>query len=64
MHIAVWADSVTPRLQYITQHILGEMLGFEVVLTENRDQFSSFAGAKIAYGDVEFDDAISISPHG
>ncbi len=63
MQILVLVDKRTPRLQYITKHILYEMLGFEVILTQNSSEFESFVGPKICYSKTKSINSITITPH-
>jgi hypothetical protein len=63
MQILVFVDAISNRLQYIFSHILGEMLGFEVVFTQRNGDFDHFIGPKIAYSSTKFHNSISIVPH-
>ena len=64
MRILFFADPVSPRLKYIAEHILNNMLGFDVLFTRNIDELSTFSGPKICYSLNKNNDSIQISPHG
>jgi hypothetical protein len=63
MRILVFVDATSPRLQFIVSHILSEMLGFEVIITQNVNDFDDFLGPKIAYAKGSFNNAIRVTPH-
>ncbi|MDY0197096.1 MAG: polysaccharide deacetylase family protein [Tenuifilaceae bacterium] len=64
MQLLVLVDTITPRIQYILNHVLGTMLGFKVELTSDENVFRSSALPKIAYSCRRVEGAIQIYPHG
>jgi hypothetical protein len=63
MQILVLVNSLTPRNQYIINHILGKMLSFEVKITENINELLEHQGLKINYTDRKINQTINITPH-
>ena len=47
--LLVYSHSLTPRLRYATGALLGTMLGLEHRLTDKKDEFLAFEGAKFSY---------------
>jgi hypothetical protein len=63
MQILFFTDFVSPRLKYIVEHILRYMLGFDVLFTQNVDEFSTYSGPKICYSHNKAKNSINIKPH-
>jgi hypothetical protein len=64
MKILVLIDFFTPRVQFIFEHILANMLGFSVLYTQNIDDFIAFDGPKISYSKHNLKECINIQPAG
>ena len=52
--LLVFASSITPRLKYIFDLMLHELLGLEYKFTINKEEFISFSGAKFNYSEQQF----------
>lgn len=63
MQLLVLTESITPRIRYIFTHILSEMLGFDVVFTQNIGDIATFNGPIIAYTHTQISDTVHITPH-
>ena len=48
-HLLIYADRTSNRLTYIFDFILGELLGLTYELTNSRDKFLQYEGAKFSY---------------
>jgi hypothetical protein len=64
MQILVFVDQLTSRVKYSLNHVLGNMLGFEVLFTQNESEFMSFKGPKISYSQNKFNESLNITPQG
>ncbi|PKO98232.1 MAG: hypothetical protein CVU14_08430 [Bacteroidetes bacterium HGW-Bacteroidetes-9] len=47
--LLIYSEKITPRVQYITNLILGDILGVKFSLTSNIADYEGFDGARIAY---------------
>jgi hypothetical protein len=64
MQILVFVDQYNSRIEYVLNHVLRGMLGFEVLHTQSEGDFKSFKGTKISYSQSKFTDCINIKPQG
>ncbi|MFP4556916.1 MAG: polysaccharide deacetylase family protein [Bacteroidales bacterium] len=66
MHILVFTDSFTKRAEYIIKHILGNMLGLNVRITQRNDDLKNYNGPKLSYSSKakHNEDAVCVEPHG
>lgn len=53
--ITIYCQETSPRLEYILELMLGDLLGLKYEVTADADTFLSASGAKICYSDVEID---------
>lgn len=58
--ILIYSPANTPRLKYILDLFVTDLMGFEFRLTQNAEEFKQFSGAKINYGDSAFADELFI----
>lgn len=47
--LLVYTKSITPRLKYIFDFIIHNLMGIEYRFTHNREEFKSFSGARLSY---------------
>ena len=58
--LLIYSQHITPRLQYITQTLLGD----EIVLTDSKEKFLQYQGTKINYSNLTIDlTEFRIAPH-
>jgi hypothetical protein len=62
--LLLYASKMTPRLDYILQLLLKDMLGIHFQFTDNRTLAASFRGALINYSPISINAAINIIPTG
>lgn len=64
--ILVYCSSTSPRLKYITDLILGDLLGLEVTITNDQEEFINSQEAKICYNNRHLspDNECMIVPYG
>ena len=58
----VYAREITPRLNYIFEFIIKEILTLDLKITADSEQFSSSTQPKINYSDRFFDNSFRIKP--
>ncbi|HNR20460.1 MAG TPA: polysaccharide deacetylase family protein [Bacteroidia bacterium] len=58
--LLVFTKTVTPRLRYIFDFFIKDLMGFEYQITHNKEEFKSFAGARLSYGTEAIDNEIFI----
>jgi hypothetical protein len=63
MDFLVYTPTVTPRIQYTCYHILSNMLGFNVIITQQQSELSHFKGPKLSYSQNKSNNCINITPH-
>lgn len=63
MDFLVYTPTVTPRIQYTFYHILSNMLGFNVIITQQQSELSHFKGPKLSYSQNKSSNCINITPH-
>lgn len=49
--LLVYTQQNSPRLQYILNLFIGELMGIPFTLTHNREEFKSYSGAKLNYSE-------------
>lgn len=49
MNLLVYVHKITPRIQYITRLICGDLMGLEFSVTDQKDEFIGFNGPKFSY---------------
>lgn len=49
--LLVYTQQTSPRLQYILNLFVGELMGIPFTLTHNREEFKSYSGAKLNYSE-------------
>lgn len=49
-HLLIYTEKTSPRLSYILDFLLGEILGLSYTLTANTEEFNIHAGPKFSYG--------------
>lgn len=57
-------DHITPRLRYIFEFIFRDVLGLDISLTESRDDYHAFSGAKFSYRKDETEEGTGFFPSG
>ncbi len=64
--ILVYSSVTTPRIKYITDLVLGDLLGLEVTLTTDQEEFINSQEAKICYNNrhLSHDKECLIVPYG
>lgn len=60
----VYSHKVTPRVRYIFQVLLGDMLGLSVFTTSNKDEFERETGPKMSYTHAPLANEIHFRSHG
>lgn len=60
----VYCHKITPRVRYIMKLMLGQILGFEFLITNSEEEFKKEAGPKLAYSGKTELGGLSIVPHG
>ena len=63
MEFLVYAPTVTPRIQYTLNHILSNMLGFSITITQQLDELNQYMGPKLSYSQNKASNCINITPH-
>lgn len=63
MDFLVYAPTVTPRIQYTFNHILSNMLGFSIAITQQLDELNQYMGPKLSYSQNKASNCINITPH-
>lgn len=61
--IAFYTNSITPRLKYIVNFIIGTILGSDYFITDDEEEYKRHSGPKINYSPRKLNDGISINPH-
>ncbi|MFI5220010.1 MAG: polysaccharide deacetylase family protein [Bacteroidia bacterium] len=56
--LLIYTSAVTPRLKYIFDLILGELLGVNYNFTTDKEEFVSFGGTKLNYSEHPFGDEL------
>lgn len=56
----IYADRVTPRVQYIFEFLLGDILGLDISFTQSQEDFSRFEGIQINYSKNDYGKGIFI----
>jgi len=64
MDILVFSDRITPRVEYMVDHILGTMLGLKYIIAQSEEEFNRFNGPKIAYSKGYFENFLNVTPCG
>ena len=54
--LLIYTPNTTPRLQYVMQLFLGELIKTEFQITSDAQQFQNYAGAKLNYSKQQFSD--------
>jgi hypothetical protein len=54
----IYSHKITPRVRYIFNVLLGDMLGLEVSFTNEKESFSASEEAKISYSHSKIGDEI------
>ena len=49
--LLVYTPQITSRLKYIFDLFIGDLMGFQFKITNNKEEFKSYSGAKLSYGD-------------
>ena len=60
----VYSEHITPRLQYIVDFIFEDILGCDVVVTDNLKEINNTDDHIINYSDNKIDNGFWIKPHG
>lgn len=58
--LLVFTKTVTPRLKYIFDFFIKDLMGFEYQVTQNKEEFKSYAGARLSYCTEPVDNEIFI----
>ncbi len=62
--VNVFAEQLTPRLQWIFKLIFEEMLGTQLLLTKDTGHFADNKAAALNYSCIDLPDIPCIRPHG
>ncbi len=49
--LLIYTPQTTPRLKYIFNLFVGDLMGFSFKITNNKEEFKSYGGAKLTYAD-------------
>lgn len=60
----IYAQNITPRLNYILDLLIGDMLGLEYTITTNPKGLEALQVPVINYSDIPLQNALQIIPHG
>lgn len=60
----VFSHTVTPRIRYIFDVMLGDMLGLKVSFTSNKDEFTESTEPKLSYTHSKIGDEVHFRSHG
>ncbi|HOP05046.1 MAG TPA: polysaccharide deacetylase family protein [Tenuifilaceae bacterium] len=63
MQILVYTEVITPRVTYIFNHILSQILGFDVIFTQDKSYVSSFSGPVVNYSTQNNLGSFQVIPH-
>lgn len=64
MKLLVYTDSITPRVEYIFQFVLGDILGIDYSISTSVEDFNRYDGAKICYSTIPTtSNALQLIPH-
>ena len=58
--LLVFTKTLTPRLKYIFDFFIKDLMGFEYQITHNKEEFKSYSGARISYCTEAIDNEIFI----
>ncbi|MCY1722695.1 polysaccharide deacetylase family protein [Prolixibacteraceae bacterium Z1-6] len=61
--ILIYAEEITPRIEYIFKLVFNQILSFDVVFTTNSSKFQKSELPKINYSVEKFGDEFYIKPH-
>jgi len=61
--ILVYCDHITERHRFIFDFIFGDILGTSCQLTQNKEEFTTFPGAKISYAFAKIPCRLHFQPH-
>jgi hypothetical protein len=61
--ILVYTSNITPRVRYIFNFILNDILNIDIKLTSDRKKFEESENIRINYSDLNIDRAYKIKPH-
>ncbi|UCG26910.1 MAG: polysaccharide deacetylase family protein [Bacteroidales bacterium] len=64
IQLLVFTREITPRLQYIFELIIEEILGMKLELTTDKDHFVSVSQPKINYSELFLESSLRIKPAG
>lgn len=63
MHLLIYTPNIQPRITYIFNHILVNILGLTYTFTTNQRTFITYAEAKFNYSGLPFGDELHIGLH-
>lgn len=58
--LLVFTKTITPRLKYIFDFFIKDLMGFEYKITHNKEEFKSYSGARLSYCTEAIDNEIFI----
>lgn len=61
--LLVYSHKVSARFAYIASYLLKDLCGFEFKLTDDKNEFVAYSGARLSYCDPALGDEINITPH-
>jgi hypothetical protein len=61
--LLIYTHKNSPRFAYIAEFVLKNLCGFEIAITENKEEFNFHRGAKISYGETALGDEINVTPN-
>lgn len=63
MALLVYTENINPRIEYVFQHIFGNILGIDFSFCNDLEQFASFIEAKIAYSEFSLAGCLNFKKH-
>jgi hypothetical protein len=64
MKLLIYITKVSNRSRYIFEFIFNDLLGLEISLTDNKDEFLTFEGPKFSYAEAPLKDEMFIRSNG
>ena len=63
--LLVYSAYITSRVEYIFNHLLGELVGIEIRITGNLNEYQAYEGPSLNYSELKIkSNEINISPNG
>jgi hypothetical protein len=63
MSLLIYTHAIAPRVRYAVQTLVGDMLGIEFALTDDRARFLSHEGPRMSYTHLPLADELHLSCH-